>query len=99
TSSVTIVTLCPLLMASSTSCVNEATRSIVDRFGSAPPCWGLSRLCAMAAVAMPLPRQESSAIGLIERTEVWSFFPALGIMATSAVRQHSGKQASSRHFW
>jgi hypothetical protein len=40
---VIIVTCSPAAMADSTSWVKAATRSIAERFGRAPPCWGESR--------------------------------------------------------
>jgi hypothetical protein len=38
---VIIITLRFAAMVASTSWVKDATRSIADRFGSAPLCWGL----------------------------------------------------------
>ena len=72
--------------------------SMADRFGTAPTCWGLMTSWVIAVVAIllatrrssPLPMHESKAIGRIDRADVRSFFPAFGIMVTSAVRQQSG---------
>ncbi|EMD85861.1 hypothetical protein COCC4DRAFT_155228, partial [Bipolaris maydis ATCC 48331] len=98
TSIVTIVTRLPTARACSTSCVNAATMSIADRFGTAPTCCGLMISCVIAVVAIllatrrssPLPMHESRAIGRIDRADVRSFFPAFGIIVTSATRQQPG---------
>jgi hypothetical protein len=66
------VTCCPRAHAASVSCVNAAVRSAAERFGRAPPCWGLRILWVIAVHAIllatvlssPFPMQERSAIGL-----------------------------------
>src|SRR5436190_1814518 len=82
----------PGSMADSTSWVKAATRSIAERFGRAPPCWGerMPQVSAVQAIRLamvrsrPFEMHESSAIGLQDRMEDLSFFPTFGSMATSA---------------
>ena len=91
TSRVTIVTCFPSAMAFLTSWVKEATRSIADILGSTPLCWLLSTLWVRAVYTIlleiirlkPFEIQESSVIRRHDRTDVLSFFPTFGIIATS----------------
>jgi hypothetical protein len=96
---VTIVTCFLSAKACSTSCVKEATKSMADRLGRAPPCWSLSTWWVRAVQASlcettlskPLEIHESRAIGRQDLTKDLSFFPAFGIIATLALFQVSGK--------
>src|SRR5438045_2102692 len=94
----------PTAIAASTSCVKEATRSIADLLGRAPPCWGLrvplnkavQAICLTTVHSRPFEIQESSAMGRQERTDDLSLFPTLGSIATSASFQGWGKWLSAK---
>ena len=105
TSIVIIVTSRLAESAISTSWVNEATRSIADLLGCAPPWCGL-RIPFVSAVqairraitrSSPFETQEIMAIGRRDRTEGLSFLPTFGSITTSASFQLRGKWLSARH--
>src|SRR5438045_8550335 len=103
--SIMIIVICfPSIIAALTSWVNTTTRSIVEHFGRAPPCWGL-RIPLVRAIQVtcftilhsnPLATHDRSAIGLQECTEVLSFLPAFGSITTSASFHICGKWLSAR---
>jgi hypothetical protein len=107
TSRVTMVTCWLSAHAAYVSCVSAAVRSAAERFGRAPPCCGLRMLCVMAVHAIrlatvrssPFPMHDRSAMGLQDRGDVRSVFPAFGIIVTSASFHCAGKWLSSRHRW
>ena len=92
TSIVTSVATWPLARAVSISCTRAATRSTADLFGRAPICCGCRipyRIEAQArrraiSLSSPLPRHESSDIGLQARVLERSRLPGFSIMTTSA---------------
>ena len=71
--SIMIIVVCkPAAIADSKSWVKAATRSIAERFGRAPPCWGerMPQVRAVQAIRLAMVRSrpfeihKSSAIGL-----------------------------------
>src|SRR5438045_5935909 len=103
--SIVIIVICfPSIIATSMSWVNATTRSIMEHFGRVPPCWGLriplvraiQATCFAIIRSSPLATHDRSAIALQECTEVLSFLPAFGSIATSASFHVCGKWLSAR---
>ena len=93
TSSVIIKAVCLVSRACSMSCVRQARRSVMEHLRSAPACCGLSTrhwtaipaTLLTTSLSRPLPRQESSDIGLHEQIFVRSFLSSFLSITTSAV--------------
>lgn len=88
----------PCERALSISCMSYLTKSLTNRFGSAPNCYGLTILFTIAArlnlrainLSRLLPKHDRRAVGHHDLGELRSLFFGTGRKTTSAIRKELG---------